>query len=340
MKRLPLDFDDSPFPAPLAGRRRSSGRTAGIVAAAALAVTALLVRRNARQAERQTPPVGRFADVDGVRLHYLERGEGPAVVLLHGNGVTSQDFVASGVLDGLAGRYRVVAFDRPGFGYSDRPRGRSWSAAAQAELFRQAFGLLGIERPIVVGHSWGTLVALALALNHPEDLRGLVLLSGYYFPTVRPDIPLMAAPAVPVLGDVLRHTVSPLLGRLIGPRLVKKMFEPCPVPPEFHAHVPLGLMLRPSQIRASAADAGLMIPAVESLQYRYGDLRLPVTIVTGAEDKVVDPQQSERLHGEIRRSELRIIPGLGHMPHYSAPEQVVAAVDAAERPVRPPQRTA
>jgi pimeloyl-ACP methyl ester carboxylesterase len=84
------------------------------------------------------------------------------------NVVTAEDFELSVLLDLAAERQcHVVAFDRPGFGYSDRPRGAMWPPARQADLLRQAFARLGIERPIIVGHSWGTLVALALALDHP-----------------------------------------------------------------------------------------------------------------------------------------------------------------------------
>src|SRR5215212_11307414 len=101
---------------------------AGALAAAAAAV---LVQQKTRRAERENPPSGRFVNIDGVRLHYVERGEGTPVVLLHGNGMTLQDFALSGVLELTAARYRVIAFDRPGYGYSTRPRGRRiWGPAA------------------------------------------------------------------------------------------------------------------------------------------------------------------------------------------------------------------
>ena len=159
--------------------------TIGILASAAATIAAMTVYNvyRARKAEREHPPAGEFVTVDGVRLHYIERGEGPPVVLLHGNVVTAEDFDTSGVLDLVAKRHRVIAFDRPGFGYSDRPHGSAWSAGTQAELLRDAFAVLGINRPIVLGHSWGAAVALALGLNHPDAVRGLVLLSGYYYPT-------------------------------------------------------------------------------------------------------------------------------------------------------------
>jgi pimeloyl-ACP methyl ester carboxylesterase len=176
------------------------------VTAAALAATAVFNIYEARRVERQNPPRGRFIDVDGVRLHYLEQGEGPPVVLLHGNVVTAEDFAYSGLLDLAAERHRVIAFDRPGMGYSDRPNRKLWTPGAQADLLRRAFDRLAIERAVVVGHSLGAMVAAALALDHPEAVRGLVLLSGYFYPTARADVALASPPAIPVLGDVLRYT--------------------------------------------------------------------------------------------------------------------------------------
>jgi pimeloyl-ACP methyl ester carboxylesterase len=172
-------------------------------------------------------------------------------------------------------------------------------------------------------------VAAALALNHPDSVAGLVLASGYYFPTVRAD-GLMAAPtSAPVLGDLLRHTISPLLARLMAPGMFRKMFAPMPVPSRFSAEFPVGLTLRPSQLRASSDETVLMVPAAAKLEERYRELRLPVSIIAGADDRIVDTEhQSVRLHDVVGESELRVLPGLGHMLHHFVPDQVAHAVDA------------
>ncbi|MEA3117839.1 MAG: hypothetical protein QOI13_1109, partial [Paraburkholderia sp.] len=231
-------------------------KTIGTLAAAATAVVgALWVRNRARKAERDNPPAGRFVEVDGVPLHYLDKGEGPAVVLLHGNHVLLQDFIASGLIDRLAERHRVIAFDRPGFGFSGRPRDRLWTAQAQAAVIQQALTQIGVKRPVVLGHSWGTLVALNMAVGVAADLRGLVLVSGYYFPTARADVALTAPAALPILGDVLRYTVSPFSGRLLFKRTVKAMFAPAPIPDGFLESVAREMVVRPVQIRAEAEDA-------------------------------------------------------------------------------------
>src|SRR3954469_21205447 len=221
---------------------------AGATALAALAVTNHLI---ARRTEHRHPPRGSFLVVDGVRLHYSDRGEGSPVVLIHGNAVSGDDWNTSGVAELLLGSHRVIIFDRPGFGYSERPRGRLWTAAQQAELLHEALRQLGVERPVIVGHSWGTIVALALAEQHQADVAGLVLLSGYYFWTLRPDVLLVMAGALPVLGDVLRYTISPLLGWLQMPLLKWAMFSPARVPARFQAEYSTAMALRPSQIRAT-----------------------------------------------------------------------------------------
>ena len=306
----------------------------GVVAIilAILAFIAMVVRYRARRAEAEHPPTGRFIEVDGVRLHYVEKGTGTPVVLLHGNGTRAEDFRGSGVLDRLAPNHRVVAFDRPGYGFSERPRNRTWTPQRQADLLVRAFEQLGIERPVVVGHSWGTLVTLALGLDHPQHVRGLVLLSGYYYPTMRPDVVLFSAPAIPVLGDVLRYTVSPLLGKCLMPSLLHQMFAPSPIPESFRAAVPDALMLRPWQIRASAEEAGLMVPAAKSLRRRYGELRMPVRLIAGADDRVAHAERhSVQFHRDVPSTDLQVIPGLGHMVHYFAQDEVAEAVVALSR---------
>jgi pimeloyl-ACP methyl ester carboxylesterase len=308
----------------------NSSRTVGLVAAAATAaaVIALWVRHRASRAERDNPPVGRFVEVEGARLHYIDKGEGPPVVLLHGNTVLLQDFIASGLIDRLAERHRVIAFDRPGFGYSERPRGRLWTAQTQAEAIRHALARLGVDAPVVLGHSWGTLVALGMALGGAPYVRGLLLVSGYYYPTARLDVALTAPAALPVVGDVLRYTVSPLTGRPLLKRTVAAMFSPSPVPDNFFDVIAPEMMLRPSQIRAEAGDAARMIPAAARLRDDYSALRIPVSIFAGADDKIVDPQaQSVRLHQAVPHSSLVVIPGAGHMVHYAAADQIVADID-------------
>ena len=256
-----------------------------------------------------------------------------AVVLIHGNTVSSADFEASGLLDRLALNHRVIVFDRPGFGHSDRPRDRLWTPAAQGELLHAALARLNVDRPAIVGHSMGALVALAMALQQPAQVGALVLLGGYYYPTVRADALLTAPVAVPVLGDVMRYTVSALFARVSIKHMVKAMFAPNDVPPNFFPVIAREMMLRPLQLRANAEDAAFMIPAAAKIARRLDELRMPVTILAGAADGIVDPEaHSGRLHRDVPHSRLVVVPECGHMVHYAVPDQIAAAL--AQVPTR------
>jgi pimeloyl-ACP methyl ester carboxylesterase len=315
------------------GSPASRTKTILAVSAAALAASAVYNIYRTRKVEHDHPPSGRFITVDGVRLHYLEKGEGPPVVLIHGNVVTAEDFVLSGVFDRIARNHRVIAFDRPGYGYSERPQGSIWTAIEQADLIQEALDQLGIERPIVVGHSWGALVAMELALGQPDAVSGLVVLGGYYHPTMRADVPLVAGPAIPVFGDVLRYTVAPLMGAALMPLNVKAMFAPLDVPERFKREFPYGFPVRPGQIRAESQDAVTMVPAVYGMADRIRDLTIPITIMAGTEDGIVDHDGHARwFHEQLPDSVLRLVPGAGHMVHYAVPDEVAEAVEAvAER---------
>jgi len=314
--------------------KANPGLAAGVAIALGLAVSALINRGAARQAERDNPPTGRFLTIDGCRLHYVERGTGEPLVLLHGNGSMIQDFASSGLIDLAAKRYRVVAFDRPGYGHSERPRSTIWTADAQADLIRKALQQLNIESAIILGHSWGTLVAVSLALRNPAVVRSLVLASGYYYPGPRADVVALSGPAIPVLGDIARWTVAPLLSRLLWPAMLRKIFGPRSVPAKF-AGFPKEMALRPSQIRASAAEAALMLPAACAHCGEYSSLTMPVAIVAGGDDRLIDTgTQSARLHSEIPQSWLHILSGEGHMIQQTATSSLMAAIDAAAAATR------
>jgi pimeloyl-ACP methyl ester carboxylesterase len=219
-------------------------------------------------AERKNPPLGKFMECDGVRLHYREWGDAaaPCVLLLHGNGSMIQDFSISGLVDVLARRNRVLCFDRRGFGYSERPRSRLWTPSVQAALFEKALEQIGVRDPVVVGHSWGTLVAVALALRGDYSVRSLVLASGYYFPTPRFDVWLLSGPAVPIVGDLFRYTLAPIISLVMLPAMLRKIFEPRRVPEAFRREFPISLTLRPKQLRAAAEESAFLIPAAAQLQ--------------------------------------------------------------------------
>ncbi|ARO52705.1 alpha/beta hydrolase [Methylorubrum zatmanii] len=295
------------------------------------AVAAAFTAQGAEQrVEVARKPPGQFVTVDGMPVHVIVRGRGQPVVLVHGNGTMAEDFAICGLIDRLAARYRVIAIDRPGFGYTGRPRHRLWTAQAQAVLLHRVLEQLGVERPLLVGHSWGTIVALALALaaDGRRPLRGLVLLSGSYFPGHRTDAALIAPLAVPGLGDAMRAMVPAKVSASLTGQSFRQVFWPQPVPARFTARFPIEIAAAATQLRAVSEDAASMNAAVTGLQRRYAGLTLPVSILAGDADAIVKASEhSVRLHTTIPGSTLRLLPGLGHMIHYGARLKVERAID-------------
>lgn len=307
-----------------------------VLSGAALAALAAYNRVRTIAAEAANPPRGRLLEVDGVTLHVVEVGppDAPPVVLLHGNVITLEDWFVSGVVERLRG-HRVILFDRPGYGFSERPRGRAWTIRDQAALLREACRLLGAERPVVVGQSHGAMVALAWGLDAPASVAGLVLVSGYYFPTRRPDAMFVAPAAVPVLGPLLRNTVSPPFTRAALPTTLRVMFAPQDVPEAYYTEFPLPLVSRPGQIRAIASDGSRIAQDAAWLEERLPTLAVPAAVIAGDEDRVVSTdEQSRRLAGAIGAPP-EIVPGAGHTVHHAAPDRVAAAVDRIRGRVPP-----
>jgi pimeloyl-ACP methyl ester carboxylesterase len=308
------------------GRWASRSTRIALGSTAALVALAAAVNWAARRIERSHPPMGNFIEVDGVRVHYVDVGEGEPVVLLHGNASMLQDPYL-GLLDGLAGRHRVIAFDRPGFGYSERPKNVTWTPEAQMKLLRGAFTQLGIERPVLYGHSWGAPLVVTYALHHPEDIRGVVAASGYYYPNRRLDAAMAVLNGAPVIGPIFRNTISPVMNAIMGPLALRLLFSPNPVPPTY-AEFPASMTLRPVAIRAAGEDGMTLRDWAARTSPRYGEIRAPVVIVAGTDDKAVDYRgHSVRLHREIPGSRLHIWPNTGHMVHHSRTEEVIQSIE-------------
>jgi pimeloyl-ACP methyl ester carboxylesterase len=254
---------------------------------------------------------------------------GPILVLLHGNGTTLEDWFACGLFQQLSETNRVIAFDRPGFGYSTRPRARVWSPAAQADLVALALKSLGADDVTVVGHSFGTMVSIELARRHPDLVHALMLLSGYYYPSARVDALVGSIPAIPIVGDVDRYTVAPIFGAALRPVVEKKLFAPASVASSW-SKFPFEMTLRPSQLRAEAAEAALMVPTAAKLAPHYAELKIPVKIISGQGDRIVDHEsQSVRLASDLPTAKLTTLHGVGHMVHHTATDRVLHAIRQA-----------
>jgi phosphatidylglycerol lysyltransferase len=282
----------------------------------------------ARRSAARYPPLGQFVEADGVRLHYLRRGDPAAcpVVLLHGSDGFLQDFLPD-PLDRLAERYDVIAFDRPGHGYSQAPAQNSLTPLAQAELIHAALGQLGVAKPLLVGFSWSGVLLLAYALTFPDEVAGLVLLNGWVYPPETPPFPLLQLPLLPLIGDAITLLgLTPIRARLLG-YFLRVAFAPHPVPRDYAKQAQALWQRLPYQTRAFAQENLIAHAAMRGLAPCYGEIRAPVVMVTGAEDRVVDPAlHSYRLQTTLPHARLIRAPHSGHEVHRDAPETVLNAV--------------
>ena len=298
-------------------------RSTKLIGGAALAVPGMLAAYSAwatRSAERQVPADGRFLDVPGVRLHFVERGanQGDPVVMIHGLGGQLRNF--SYALAHRLGDRRLVMVDRPGSGYS---RSRPMGIADQAQAIATLIARLGLQKPMIVGHSLGGAVALAIALNHPSRVGALALVAP--LTQVQPDVPA-AFQGLTRLPTAARLPFAWMLGtplaKLTGPQTLKAVFAPEPVPEDFPVRGGALLASRPGNIDAASFELGRINEELAAMVPRYPELKLPVGILYAREDKVLDPE----LHGHptvaaIPGARLELTDG-GHMIPVTQPERV------------------
>jgi pimeloyl-ACP methyl ester carboxylesterase len=309
-------------------RARLNTKVAFVGIAALGLTSATLVKYLSRRAVAQRRAIGRKLRVSGHTVQLVDQGTGPCVVVLHGNGSMLEDLLSSGLIDQLAEKYRVIALDRPGFGGTNRDTSGAWTPEREAALLSEVLAALGVERAVVVAHSWATLVALSLALRQTNFVKGLVLLSGYYYPTTRLDVALQTPASLPIIGNLLRHTVLPLIGRLSAPAAFRKLFKPLPVAQKYVEEYSVGMATRPSQLKSTADDTVSMPGAARALSAHYSEVNVPVRLIAGAEDAIVSTaEQSECLNKALPSSSLEILEGVGHMTHHARPDLVVLAVD-------------
>lgn len=315
--------------------------TAALAILAALAVGLFLFTNvQTRRIEARFPPIGDLVETGEGAVHLVERApEGPergAVLLVHGASGNFADMSVA-LSDRLAALgFRVFAADRPGHGWSARLRGPDASSpAAQARMLRAALERRGVTQAIVVVHSLAGVLGLAMALDAPGFVRGLVLLAPVSHPWPGGVSWYYTLAASRRLGPPFRHLVVMPAGLASMASGARSVFEPNPTPPDYIARTRLPLVLRPSQFKANAEDVADLEAHVAALSPRYAAIRAPTAIVTGDRDGVVYAHiHSAGCARDIPGATLTTLAGVGHSPHHSAPESVVAAILEVEARAR------
>lgn len=287
-------------------------------------------RYKIKQAEARFPPSGKFVTVEGIKLHYVSKGSGKPVVFLHGGVLTGNDFEK--VMEkAVAQGYHAISFDRPGYGYSERPQNEEVTPVVQAKLIHGALQELGIEKPIIVGHSWSGTLVLSYALSYPDDISGIVTLGGAMYkegyPAENGD-PISTLVTTPIIGDIILHTLlqSPL-GTALAESMLKATFAPEPIPSGYR-EASLALWLRPSQFRANREDVLAFSPTSAKISKRYKEIKNPIVIVVGKNDPFGTMDQAARLKQDIPHAKLVVLPDVAHMIPQNHPDLVMDAINA------------
>lgn len=272
------------------------------------------------------PPVGRMVEVNGHDVHVLTSGaDGPPVLMIHGASANAREFSWT-LAPRLENGHRIFMADRPGHGYSARPR-MAEDLAVQA---RQMAGVLDALAPretaVLVGHSFGGAVALRVALDRPELVKGLVLLApvthdwgggGHAW--------YNRLAASSLVGPVFSQLV-PVVGPAQVQAGIAEVFDPTPAPGDYFERSGIGLLFRPPNFRANARDVRALEAQLAEQSRRYGDLRVPITVFSGSGDRVITPKKHV---GRLKKQvpvDLVILPHEGHMPHHGEGAAVANAI--------------
>lgn len=311
----------------------------GIAVFVLLVVIAVVQWRGSLRAQSGAanhPPQGRIVDIDGVPVHVWIAGTGPDLVLIHGASGNLRDFTFD-LAGRLTDRYRVIAFDRPGLGWTGLPAAydTSWSAkgmppGAQAALLQKAADAVGVTNPIVLGHSYGGAVALAWGLARPDETAALVLLSS------------VSNPWPGTLGALYQITGSALGGALVVPLIsaftpqsvvetsVREIFAPQSAPDGYAGFIGADLILRPRSFRANARQVNSLRPHIVAMSQEYARLKMPVEVLHGTADTIVPLSiHAQPLARKLPDAVLTQLEGIGHMPQHAVPAEVVEAIDRA-----------
>jgi pimeloyl-ACP methyl ester carboxylesterase len=305
----------------------------------ALGVLALITQAGVLLAQRAHPAKGRMVEVAGGVLHIVDIGSrnasGPPVVMLHGAS-SNLEVMRQPVGERLAVNHRVILIDRPGHGWSTRDRLDDSTPESQGRMINEALAKLGVERAVFVVHSWAGALGARMALDYPRAVAGLVMLAPVAYPWPGGVGRYNRLVAMPVIGPLLAHTITLPLGYFLAGPGARAVFLPQPMPDGFVQDTATPLLLRPRQFIANARDLVTLKAAVAAQAPRYGEIKAPVTIISGDEsDRTVSTRiHSRPLAAAAPNARLIVLPGVGHMVQNAASELVVAEVEAMMRLAR------
>jgi pimeloyl-ACP methyl ester carboxylesterase len=303
-----------------------------IVIVAVLAILALITQGGVFALERLYPQRGKTVDVTDATLNVVELGPGdaagPPVLLLHGAS-SNLEAMRKPLGDLLAQRHRVILIDRPGHGWSLRAHESDSTPHVQARMIEEALRKLDTGPVIVVVHSLAGALGARIALEYPERVAGLVMLAPVTHPWYGGVGFYNSAVATPIVGPLLAYTITLPLGLALAEKSAREVFAPQAMPENFVKDSATPLLLRPREFLCNARDLVTLKAAVTEQSPRYGDIKAPVTIISGDVDKTVSTVIHSRLFaGAVPNARLIVLPGIGHMIQNAVPDLVVSEIEA------------
>lgn len=283
----------------------------------------LWTRRLAAVATRKVPQAGKIQSVAGGRIHFTDEGprDAPAIVMIHGLSGNLHN-LTYGLSEELSGQFRVIALDRPGSGYSTRENDDLATLPAQADMIVEFLDSLGVEKPVIVGHSLGGAVALAMAMRHPEKVGALALLCPLTHFASEP--PAVFRPLVirsKTLRRLIGHTIAVPVGNLTRDKILAAVFSPEPPTEDFLTRGGGALGSRPSTFIGASADlSGVSLTMSDQVARYETALTTPGGVLFGEKDRLLSPD----LHGRSMEAyglSFEELPGRGHMIPVTAPDE-------------------
>jgi pimeloyl-ACP methyl ester carboxylesterase len=298
---------------------------------AVLAVLALITQAGVFAVQRIYPQQGSTIEVAGAHLNIVDLGPrdaaGPPIVLLHGASSNLQTMRPVGDL--LAKHHRVILIDRPGHGWSARDDLKNSTPATQARIIDAALQKLGVGPAIFVVHSLAGTFGPLMALDYPQRTAGLVMLAPVLYPWPGGVGRYNRLVTTPVIGPLLAYTITLPLGLVLARPVARKVFAPQRMPEDFVSRARTPLLLRPREFLANARELIGLKAAVAEQAPRYGAINVPVVVITGDSDTTVSPSiHSRAFAAAVPQAKLIMLPGVGHMVQYAAPELVAGEIEA------------
>lgn len=254
------------------------------------------------------PKDATYLDVDGTRVRYVDVGEGPTVVLLHGFASSIENWVA--VMPRLVKDHRVIAIDLRGFGWTDRPVA-DYSPDAQAKLLKALLDARGVNGKIsLVAHSWGSSVALAFALAQPEQVERLALYDAWVYENQLPSMFHMAR--AKGLGEIL---FGLFYDQRADERITLGFYDPEVVTEKLVEEVEIAFARPGTRAAALEAVRGMKFDEMEG---KYHRITVPTLLLWGREDLVTPVSVGEKLVRQLPNAKLVVYPRCGHFPMIEA----------------------